>query len=375
MTGNAQLTVMNGRAVVPESAPSSQGEKALHGAQRLEVLDALRGVAAVAVVLYHYTVHYTNHFAPNDHARIVFSRGNLGVDLFFCISGFVISMTLERCRDWRDFGVRRFARIYPAYAASIVFTYVVFSRSDLPKFHYGPADLLMNFTMLQQLLGFSHIDGVYWTLQVELLFYVIVASLHFGGLLKNPRLICLLWLLLSSAYAWVRQVHPTLPTHLAGDVLILERAPLFIIGMLAFDFHKHDRVDRDGVVLVALCIAYQLTTSLLFAGLAATAGFVLLLIASKVRLQRMWSIAMFLGSISFSLYLVHQHFGYMVIREAIKIGATLDQGICVAIAASIGVASFITFAIEKPAQRFIVRSWQTATARRFARTGPTDRST
>lgn len=367
MTSNVQETVVNSRTANPEPGLSSQGQNAVHGVQRLEVVDALRGVAAAAVVLYHYTVHYTNHFAPTEHALLVFRRGNLGVDLFFCISGFVISMTPARCRDWRDFGVRRFARIYPAYAACIVFTYVVFSLSDLPKFHYGSADLLMNFTMLQQLLGFSHIDGVYWTLQVELLFYVIVASLHSGGLLKNPRLICLLWLLLSSAHAWVQQVHPTPLMHLAGEVLILERAPLFIIGMLAFDFHKHGRVDRDGVALVALCVAYQLTTSLLFAGLAAAAGFALLMVASRVHVQRRWSIAMFLGSISYSLYLVHQHFGYMVIREAIKIGATLDQGICVAVAASICVASFITFAIEKPAQRFIVGRWKLSATRRFAR--------
>ncbi len=332
-------------------------------AERLALIDALRGAAALAVVLYHYTLHYANHFAPTERALFTFSRGNLGVDLFFCISGFVISMTLVRCRDWQDFAVRRIARIYPAYAVSLVFTYWIFSYADLPKFHYGAADFLMNFTMLQELFGFSHIDGVYWTLQVELLFYVIVAALHFGGFLKNPRRVCLVWLLLSAVWALAQQQHPTRFIQLAGELLILERAPLFVIGMLAFEFHKRGRVDPDGLVLIALCVACRLATSFVFAGLAAAAGFALLMLASRVRLRGRWSIPMFFGSISFSLYLIHQHFGYMVIREAIKAGATLDQGICVAIAASIVVATAITFAVEKPAQRFIVERWKTFTAR------------
>ena len=330
---------------------------------RLALIDALRGVAAVAVVLYHYTVHYANHFAPTERALFTFSRGNLGVDLFFCISGFVISMTLARCRDWQDFAVRRFARIYPAYAVSIVFTYWIFSYSDLPKFHYGVADLLMNFTMLQELLGFSHIDGVYWTLQVELLFYAIVALLHFGGFLKNPRIVCLVWLLLSAGWALAQQHHLTRLIQLVSELLILERAPLFVIGMLAFHFHKRGRVDRDGLVLIALCVACRLTTYLVFAGLAAAAGFALLMLAARIRLHGRSSIMMFLGSISFSLYLIHQHFGYMVIREAIKAGATLNQGICGAIVASVVVATVITFAVEKPAQRVIVKRWKAFTAR------------
>jgi peptidoglycan/LPS O-acetylase OafA/YrhL len=358
MTINEHTAMAKSANAAAESMDSNRRVTAVESVHRLEVLDALRGFAAVAVVLYHYTIHYSNHFAPAERALVLFSRGNLGVDLFFCISGFVISMTLDRCRDWRDFAVRRFARIYPAYAAALLFTYYVLSHSDLPKFHYGVIDLLMNFTMLQQLLGFSHIDGVYWTLQVELLFYVIIGLLYFGGFLRSPRRICLVWLLLCSAYAWIQQVHPTPLASLIGELLLLKYAPLFIVGMLAWDSHKRGSMDREGLTLVCLCIAFQLTTSLLFAGLAAALGFAMLMVAAKVRLPQRWPTVMFFGNISFSLYLVHQHFGYMVIHEAIKSGATLDQGIALALLASICVASLITFLIEKPMQRLIVRNWK-----------------
>lgn len=321
---------------------------------RLQALDALRGAAAVTVMLYHYTVHYAQHFAPSERALFTLTRGNLGVDLFFCISGFVISMTLERCANGRDFAVRRFARIYPTYVASLVFTYWAFSHADLPKFHYGWADFAMNFTMVQELFGFSHIDGVYWTLQVELFFYVIVASLHFSGLLRRLHTVCLVWLLLSAGHALVQQTLPGALVQGIGEVLILPKAPLFIIGMVAFGCYRQGRIDRDGLLVVALCVLCQFVNWRLFAGVAAVLSFALLLAAPRVRVGAGWGPILFLGQISFSLYLIHQHFGYMVIREALTHGATLDQGIVAAIVASIAVATVITFAIEKPAQRFIV---------------------
>ena len=65
---------------------------------RLVELDALRGIAAMAVVAYHYTTHYANQIGHLTRLRFGFPAGNYGVHLFFLISGFVIFMTLERTR-------------------------------------------------------------------------------------------------------------------------------------------------------------------------------------------------------------------------------------------------------------------------------------
>lgn len=70
---------------------------------RLQGLDALRGLAALAVVLFHYTARFDELFATTPQSSLSFPNGHYGVDLFFIISGFVIFMTLQRMRRPADF--------------------------------------------------------------------------------------------------------------------------------------------------------------------------------------------------------------------------------------------------------------------------------
>jgi peptidoglycan/LPS O-acetylase OafA/YrhL len=87
---------------------------------RLVEIDALRGVAALAVVLFHYTTHFTKLFGASPPPTISFSMGHYGVNLFFIISGFVIFMTLEKTLRPMDFVVSRFSRLFPTYWVAIV---------------------------------------------------------------------------------------------------------------------------------------------------------------------------------------------------------------------------------------------------------------
>ena len=87
-----------------------------HAAHRIAFLDGLRGIAILLVVFYHaYTrwsdiVPYGARYAHFPVAQL----GWLGVELFFMISGFVIYMTLEKCRSFGEFLYRRWLRLFPA---------------------------------------------------------------------------------------------------------------------------------------------------------------------------------------------------------------------------------------------------------------------
>ncbi len=127
---------------------------------RLLELDALRGIACILVVFFHFNVnqpaawHWVN-------------LGVGGVDLFFMISGFVIFYSLEKNHNAVDFFVARFSRLYPAYwvAVSITSALVLLNGGTI-HLH----DFLVNLTMLQGYFGVEDIDGAYWTLGIELLF-------------------------------------------------------------------------------------------------------------------------------------------------------------------------------------------------------------
>lgn len=88
-------------------------------------LDVFRGIAALGVVLFHYTSQYSTLFQHSPEMNFYFSLGRHGVELFFIMSGFVILITLERTKSSLDFIVKRFARLYPAYWVAIALTFTV----------------------------------------------------------------------------------------------------------------------------------------------------------------------------------------------------------------------------------------------------------
>ena len=139
---------------------------------RLVEIDALRGVAALAVVLFHYTARFDELFGHRPPPAISFSGGHYGVNLFFIISGFVIFMTLEKTSKPMDFVVSRFSRLFPAYWTAIVLTFLLTHLLGLPGKLVDLATAFGNLVMIHGLLfRIPHVDGVYWTLEVELLFY------------------------------------------------------------------------------------------------------------------------------------------------------------------------------------------------------------
>jgi peptidoglycan/LPS O-acetylase OafA/YrhL len=84
--------------------------------RRLLELDALRGIAAIAVVCFHLGLSY------QEESHKIFNLGVTGVDLFFIISGFVILMTLEKTKNWQDFIISRASRLYPVYWVCVSLT-------------------------------------------------------------------------------------------------------------------------------------------------------------------------------------------------------------------------------------------------------------
>ena len=92
--------------------------------QRLQALDALRGIAALAVVLFHYLPYYHELYGHSFTPWAWLEFGRYGVHLFFILSGFVIFMTLERTRSAGWFAMARSMRLLPGLWAGIVITWL-----------------------------------------------------------------------------------------------------------------------------------------------------------------------------------------------------------------------------------------------------------
>jgi len=142
--------------------------------RRFGEVDSLRAIACALVIIYH-TIGFFDGIASNSYGLSVFSRGLgvLGVLLFFAISGYVVPSSLRgtRVRGVKKFAIRRFFRLWPTFWLSLILIFL----ADYNQF--SVRQLLVGGTMFPSLFGVSAIGGHFWTLEVELIFYIIVALL------------------------------------------------------------------------------------------------------------------------------------------------------------------------------------------------------
>ena len=323
---------------------------------RYEELDCLRGLAALAVVLFHFTYSYDYAFGILSADKFYFTYGNSGVQLFFLISGFVIFMTLEKTKNAKDFVVSRFSRLYPAYWASIIATVAITTALAVP-FQKGMFELkqvLVNFSMLQYWFKIKDVDGAYWTLAVELTFYVIMLSVY---LLKKQKFItwfCFVWLFLSICFETFEIPFENYVT----VILILKYAPLFVGGIIFYLLKKNPK-DRHLHILVFLSLAaesyilYQLNSDFIVHSIVASFYIVFYLFVYGKLGFIVNKFLVFLGTISYSLYLVHENIGLGLLFWLKKIADIQLFYLPITILLIGILATFITFYIERPAMKWI----------------------
>ena len=335
---------------------------------RIRSIDALRGLAATAVMLHHYGFSYAGRIGPHADRVPSFAAGHFGVELFFILSGFVIAGTLQRSQSPRDFALRRAARLYPAFLACSGLTLAVFALGGPNPVGIGPASALAGLTMLAPLAGVPPIDPSHWTLTYEVAFYALcaLALVHRRGADPGLRLerICAGWL----AAAFLGTLFLPVAALQVAILLNLPFALLFVIGAMLARLAAGMLTPLGLGALVAALGLTGLGPAVDHAGIG-TGPYVLLVLgfaatvlaAATGRLSWLGCAPLvFLGAISYPLYLVHQILGYAIIRQLERGGCPSGPAILAAILASVALATLIRRAVERPGQRAILRAFDRA---------------
>ena len=230
-------------------------------ANRISSFDGLRGIAVVIVVLFHcfYMLSPTHYLDENIIGNIS-KYGWLGVELFFIISGFVISFTLYKYNNVKSFCIARFARLYPTYWAAIIFSSILYF------FQYRHIDLskyFINFLMFHGLLNLPDVSDVFWTLSVELLFYAIAAAIfYFGYFIKNK--VFIFWGIITLAWEIINYcgaVHQHSIISKLGYLLVLRYSPLFMFGIFLHKGFSSGWCRKNILILIKLVFPPPFFTS------------------------------------------------------------------------------------------------------------------
>ena len=368
--------------------------------ERLDVLDGMRGLAALAVVVYHFFARWAEpQFTPtlyqHGDALATFMpvqfAGSAGVQLFFLISGFVIMMTLERTTGLLDFLVRRMARLWPAMLVCATLSTLIINTSgvayayeNVARWQVTPVEYLSSLVfvppdMVAGWLGIEQgdrprwVEGVYWTLWCEVRFYALIALAY--------------WLSPKSRFLWIwagiqiaalaldifNQVVNGFPagTWLLALAFQPDALGWFTLGLVAWKWRAGE---RDLALIVAgTAGALSILTGPILSvapgdlGLSARAPreavmlamiavpFGLFLFAGRFLKPLTWPPVLAVGLASYPLYLFHERPGMVYLHWLNEAGIHPWIAVFIAIAVVIATALALHRYVEMPGKRLILK--------------------
>ena len=317
---------------------------------RIEVIHSLRGIAALSVCWFHLT-NGNPSFLPEGLLKASGRYGWLGVEIFFVISGFVVPYSLAAASYHAGFGSfgrflwKRVSRLDPPYLASLgIVIALMFLSAALPGYRgepirIVPSQLFLHFAYLNTLFHYEWLNPVYWSLAIEFQYYLVIG---------------MLFPLVSSSRTWVRLL---LLCALSGCALLLPNPAflarylfLFIMGFASFQ-HRTRIIGPWEWVLITAGAALGVAATLGIPA-AAAGGFTSAIILGINGTNR---ILAWLGSLSYSLYLLHVPVGGRIINLGERLGGGLPLKVCFLAAALTGslASAYLLFRfVEKPCQRY-----------------------
>jgi peptidoglycan/LPS O-acetylase OafA/YrhL len=154
--------------------------------RRVAWLDALRGIAALAVVFDHLSPYILTEV--RDHVYHWLDVGEYGVFVFFLISGYIVPASLERKGSVRTFWVSRVFRLYPLYLVviALALTLAPFGAGTLRGAPSDPGtSVLAQLLMMGNVLAGPNVPNVVWSLSYEMIFYLLLTALFIAGVHKR----------------------------------------------------------------------------------------------------------------------------------------------------------------------------------------------
>lgn len=331
--------------------------------ERILELDALRGLAAIAVMFYHFTTRYDELFGHVTALPAGVPWGSYGVDLFFMLSGFVILMSLDRQNDPLAFAWGRLSRLYPTYWVAVVMTFIIATWYGLAGQTVSLGEAVVNLTMVQALLGVPHVDGAYWSLQAELIFYANMLLFYRVGGFARPLRGVIPWVTIANLVqfalhnAWVAEPRIVDALEKFSTLTSLKFIPLFGLGILSYSMYRKRVLPWPAIAVGIYCVlsigGYENWQGCLgVAALVATLNLAVFGFLSWLRGR--WLV--YAGAISYPLYLIHQNIGYVAIQEFERQGSTPTVAIAIAVVAAFVLAVLLHHGIESPALK-LLRKW------------------
>ncbi|WP_313485678.1 acyltransferase family protein [Atlantibacter hermannii] len=349
---------------------------------RVEFANILRGLACLIVVFYHYTVVFwdrreavsalTNSpvLNPDLYAYPTYLKwaafggavdlGAIGVAIFFLISGFVIPFSLHGTSA-REFLKKRALRIFPVYAVGFTLTLLMIGFSSVyynAKLPFTTLEALIHYIPgIRDILDSKPIDGVVWTLEVEVKFYLAFAlvKILFKDIPTGAFFMLVIIFLIGLTVNILSIKGYDIPVYLR---FIHLRAQYIVYMFIGFVFYllysKKITMPSATVFITAITTMFSILMVFnpfsvfkslqidYYIALFIFAGFYIF--KEKVKDNRLFS---FFASISYPLYVIHGVNGYIMMRILIGAGVKAWVSLLLTFFVAVLVSYILHITVEK----------------------------
>ena len=309
-------------------------------------IDFLRGAAALLVAFVHFYLNTQQFYGSISWYQTAypfilgqFDIGKFSIGMFFLVSGFLIPYSLDRSQSVYTFAIHRLFRLYPAYWFSILFNltlnyFLVFE--PFPRIE----TFFANLTMLQGYLRQPDLIGAFWTLQIELTFYIFCVIIFLLRLSSKTKLVLFGLIVISIIFSILSLFNIHVPMALFIALTLMYCAD----GL---------RRQVENINRLWLLAALSLIPICIFAYGDVAARYVLSYWAAMIvfRLAHHYqfkffkkTIYKFFADISYSVYLLHAPIGIQLSRSIAANGGSPFFSYSAAFAATI-LASWVVFRV------------------------------
>lgn len=303
---------------------------------RVPVLDGLRVLSIGMVMLGHYY-----NFSKNEIIKNIAIYGYIGVQIFFIISGFVISISLEKSRNYLEFLKKRYIRLAPGMFVCSTLTFLFFKYIYLGE-EYANSRNIYNYLIANAFIDpyfcnipygynkFYYIDNCYWSLWVEVNFYFLIGFLYFYSpkkMMRNYIIICIIGIFFYVLF-WSKAGHIILQNFISTEKInyykyvsrsfvFFHECLWFLIGMYLYRLYNNKRDYKiiGYIFILSIILAFwSRHVKYLLIHIIIISVFLILIYFPKYLsfLNNKWIVK--LGIASYSLYLIHYHIGVATIK-------------------------------------------------------------
>lgn len=364
---------------------------------RLDILHALRGVAALLVLYAHlFAVGVNDSFTPSAYVPAIsgtplveaeraaaapylvpeywlgawgVNSGHLGVMVFFLISGFVIVLSSRRT-DPFTFLTRRALRIYPTCFVAVGLTalggaaYCAVYGANYP---FGVSATVHSALLTSGWVGSAAVIPVLWTLAAEVAFYLVLSSVALitGGAvglrgLLAAGLLCLVVIAMGGLADQANAVLPMLGPVLRWSAFLAVYVNFMLVGSaLSLAIFREGR--RSGRFVAVLVVVGIYVLGVLLhrqssggAHSTITSDLMIAALFAGVIYAGQWfrapAVLNFFGDISYPLYLIHVPLSWVVLYEVTRRGGNVHWAVVASVSIVVAVAWLLHRLVERPSQ-------------------------